>query len=322
MVDKLSPSQIYTLLLQGGFAPDDARTMTAIAQAESARNPAALGDIRLEDGKWGPSVGLFQIRTVKAETGHGTERDIEHLMGHPAAQVKSALSISDGGNNFRPWSTYTSGSYRKFLDEPLHDGASLDGLDGLDGSHGGLGGSGDSGDLFSIDRGAPARITEADHDGDGLTDRFERLLGTDARAVDTDHDGLSDAYETTNSHTDPLVADTDHDGVADATELAQGGDAGHADIPAAAAEAGFGGLDNLDRDHDGLSDGYEKRHGTNPLLADTDHDGLSDAEEIARGTDPHSIDSDHDGLSDGFSAQHGIDPPADAPDDVDLDLHH
>ena len=67
----LSPSQIYTLLLQGGFSPDKARLMTAIAQAESARNPGAIGDVALQNGTWGPSVGLFQVRTLKAETGDG-----------------------------------------------------------------------------------------------------------------------------------------------------------------------------------------------------------------------------------------------------------
>jgi len=83
-VATLSPSQIYTLLLQGGFSPDKARLMTAIAQAESARNPGAIGDVALQNGTWGPSVGLFQIRTLKSETGTGSDRDIQRLMNNPA----------------------------------------------------------------------------------------------------------------------------------------------------------------------------------------------------------------------------------------------
>ena len=119
---KLTPSQIYTLLLDGGFNEPQARIMTAIAQAESARDVGAVGDVGLETAKWGPSVGLFQVRTLKAETGTGSDRDIEHLTNNPAAQVKAALHISGGGDNFRPWSTFTSGSYRQFLNEPLQAG--------------------------------------------------------------------------------------------------------------------------------------------------------------------------------------------------------
>ena len=118
----LSPSQIYTLLLQGGFTPDKARMMTAIAQAESAANPGAVGDVALQTATWGPSVGLFQIRTLKSETGTGSDRDIQRLINNPAEQVKAAMNISNGGSNLRPWSTYTNGAYRKFLNEPLQAG--------------------------------------------------------------------------------------------------------------------------------------------------------------------------------------------------------
>ena len=300
----LSPSQIYTLLLQGGFSPEHARTMTAIAQAESARNPAAVGDVSLENAKWGPSVGLFQIRTLKAETGTGSDRDIEHLMGNPAAQVKAALHISAGGRDFQPWSTYTHGTYLKFLDAPLQAGVPLDLPAG-----GGLAGSAgvpmQGTDPFAIDPGVQPS-TATDSDGDGLTDQFEALLGTDPHQADTDHDGLSDAYETTVSHTDPLSADTNHDGLTDSYEIAHGMDPGHADVPAAARAAGFGGLGTVDSDHDGLSDAYEHRIGTDPFSADTDHDGLPDAAEIAHGSNPLSVDSNHDGLSDGFAAEHDL----------------
>src|SRR6187455_1674354 len=93
----LTASQIYTLLLQGGFDPQQARMMTAIAQAESARNPGAIGDVALQTATWGPSVGLFQIRTLKSETGTGSDRDIQRLMNNPAEQVKAARNISTCG---------------------------------------------------------------------------------------------------------------------------------------------------------------------------------------------------------------------------------
>lgn len=316
---KLSASQIYTLLLDGGFAPDQARIMTAIAQAESSRDLGAVGDVALQDAKWGPSVGLFQIRTLKSETGTGSDRDIQHLTNNPAAQVQAALNISGGGKNLRPWSTYTNGSYKQHLDTPLSAGTPLDPSMGLGG--GGVGGGGfgrggfaafggaaAGGDPFGMDPGIqPSNVT--DTDGDGLTDQFEALLGTDATQADSDHDTLSDAYETSVSHTDALSADTDRDGLSDSEEVARGSDAGTAAIPAAARAAGFGGAGNLDSDGDGLSDSYEQKHGLDPFAADSDHDNLSDGSEVARGFDPRSMDSNRDGLTDGFAAEHDMHAP-------------
>ena len=329
----LSPSQIYTLLLQGGFSPDKARLMTAIAQAESARNPGAIGDVALENAKWGPSVGLFQVRTLKAETGTGSDRDIQRLLNNPAEQVKAALNISGDGNNLRPWSTFTSGAYLKFLDEPLQAGVPVPSALPGAGAFGGAGsiGAGPSGmgavgagpygpgGVFAGANGNATGVTDpfamspvpqpsgiTDQDGDGLTDDFEKLFGTDPTKGDTDGDGLSDAYETSVSHTDPLSADTNHDGIPDAAEIAQGKDPGHGDIPAAARAAGFGGTAGMDSDGDGLSDGYEQKLGTDPLVTDSDHDGLADGTEIARGLNPRLLDSNNDGLADGFAADHDL----------------
>ena len=70
----LSSSQIYTLLLQGGFSPDKARLMTAIAQAESSRNPGAIGDVALQNGTWGPSVGLYMcVRQSRSRRRQGSD---------------------------------------------------------------------------------------------------------------------------------------------------------------------------------------------------------------------------------------------------------
>jgi len=58
---------------------------------------------------------------------------------------------------------------------------------------------------------------------------------------------------------------------------------------------------NPDTDGDGLLDGEEvKRYRTNPLRPDTDGDGIPDGEEVHKyRTDPAKFDSDGDGLSDG-----------------------
>ena len=59
--------------------------------------------------------------------------------------------------------------------------------------------------------------------------------------------------------------------------------------------------ENPDTDGDGLLDGEEvKRYRTNPLRPDTDGDGLTDGEEVLKyKTDPLKFDTDGDGLSDG-----------------------
>ncbi len=69
--------------------------------------------------------------------------------------------------------------------------------------------------------------------------------------------------------------------------------------------------DNPDTDGDGLKDGEEvKRYKTNPLQKDTDSDGLADGDEVLKyKTDPAKSDTDGDGLSDGDEAlKYNTDP--------------
>lgn len=62
----------------------------------------------------------------------------------------------------------------------------------------------------------------------------------------------------------------------------------------------FGSSDDDDNDEDGLTNGEEKKLGTDPNNADTDGDGLKDGEEVKRyKTNPLQADTDGDGLSDG-----------------------
>jgi thrombospondin type 3 repeat protein len=57
-----------------------------------------------------------------------------------------------------------------------------------------------------------------DGDQDGLSDRTERLLGTNAKLADTDADELSDAEEMSLG-TNPLDVDSDRDGLSDGLEI-------------------------------------------------------------------------------------------------------
>jgi hypothetical protein len=108
----------------------------------------------------------------------------------------------------------------------------------------------------------------ADTDGDGVSDAAEVAAGTDTgraalsseaaaagfggtQTLDTDQDGLSDYYERTIG-TRADLADTDHDGIADGVEQGLGSNP-----------------NDLDSDHDGLTDGFEQQAGTlGPAPAD------------------------------------------------------
>lgn len=60
---------------------------------------------------------------------------------------------------------------------------------------------------------------EKDSDNDGLTDKEEKVIGTDPLSPDTDNDGLSDGAEVKIYYTNPLFDDTDRDGKQDGDEV-------------------------------------------------------------------------------------------------------
>lgn len=78
----------------------------AIASAESGRVTDRLGDVGLQTAVWGPSVGLWQIRSLKADKGTGRTRDQDRLTD-PAFNAKAMVEISRNGRDFGPWSVYS-----------------------------------------------------------------------------------------------------------------------------------------------------------------------------------------------------------------------
>jgi Bacterial TSP3 repeat len=150
----------------------------------------------------------------------------------------------------------------------------------------------------------------ADSDGDGFIDQAEVGGSTDShsadstpprpatkladrfRGIDTDMDGLGNAEDP-----DPTNADSDGDGRPDGAELLSGGNIQDPNDT------------YPDDDGDGLSNEFEERRGTNPLLKDTDGDGLDDAREFAIGSNPNVCDTDGDGFTDGAEVNRfGSDP--------------
>jgi hypothetical protein len=102
---QFTDAQLAGLALSTGFTKEQAVTAVAIAIRESGGNSDARGDVGIQTAVYGPSIGLWQIRSLNAQKGTGGERD-EQANLNPATNAKHAYSISKGGTNWQPWSTY------------------------------------------------------------------------------------------------------------------------------------------------------------------------------------------------------------------------
>lgn len=118
----LSMRQVVALAESAGLDPGSARVAAAIAKAESGLRTDALGDTTITTATWGPSVGLWQVRSLKAERGTGGTRDATRLT-NASFNARSMATISNHGRNFAPWSTYKNGAYKKHLTEALNAGS-------------------------------------------------------------------------------------------------------------------------------------------------------------------------------------------------------
>lgn len=112
---KRTPGDIYATARAAGLNSAQAVIATAIALGESGGDDTSVGDQSRQTPTWGPSVGLWQIRTLVAETGTGSDRDIRALQGNPARQAQAMFHISESGKNWTPWKVYTKGTYSKFM---------------------------------------------------------------------------------------------------------------------------------------------------------------------------------------------------------------
>ncbi|MDB4995785.1 MAG: sdr, partial [Myxococcaceae bacterium] len=179
-----------------------------------------------------------------------------------------------------------------------------------------------------------------DADGDGLSDAFERAIGSNPNDADTDDDGLTDGLEANPAEdTDGdgviniLDVDSDNDGLYDGTELGKNcsnpaTDATKKHCIADADPATTTSPLLKDTDGGGAGDGSEDANlngkvdngETNPAkgngaddskVIDTDKDGLSDALEKFLKSNPNDADTDDDGALDGAEANPADDTDGD-----------
>lgn len=115
----LSFVQLATLWKSAGGDPLQAETAAAIALTESGGNTNAVNNSAYPNrpGYHAPvagaqkeySVGLWQINLLA----HPSYTAAQMLT--QAGNVVAAIAISGNGAHWSPWSTYTSGAYKKYL---------------------------------------------------------------------------------------------------------------------------------------------------------------------------------------------------------------
>lgn len=94
-------AQLEGIWTQAGGSSQAAPIAAAIAMAESGGNSTATDD----DSNGSVDRGLWQINSV-----HGAQSTYD-VMGN----ARAAIAISNNGQNWSPWTTYTNGAYRQFL---------------------------------------------------------------------------------------------------------------------------------------------------------------------------------------------------------------
>jgi len=101
-----------------GFRGEALVTAIAVAKAESSWN-AHAENWSANDAKWGPAVGLFQVRVLKhpGDFSASMDRRREYWsMRQPLPNAVFAYELSRGGKVWEPtWVSHSDGSYRKYL---------------------------------------------------------------------------------------------------------------------------------------------------------------------------------------------------------------
>ena len=106
------------LAYNAGFRGKDLVTATAIAGAESGYNQSAVNEGDGRAVKWGPSVGMWQVRTLQNPSewsGLDRNRDPNIVGGNNAQNNADFAYDVYQRSGFREWGAYTNGSYANHL---------------------------------------------------------------------------------------------------------------------------------------------------------------------------------------------------------------
>jgi hypothetical protein len=114
---KMKPTELRSLATQVGFTGSDIHIAAAVAMAESGGDPDIVGDKKLVDNKWGPSYGLFQIRSLKhPEQFSGPDKlRIAGKLKDPHYNATTAKAIKHA-HGWEQWSTFRNRAYLQHMD--------------------------------------------------------------------------------------------------------------------------------------------------------------------------------------------------------------
>lgn len=136
-MSKLSPEQVARHAHDAGFRGQDLTIAVAVALAESGGDPRAHNATPPDN-----SYGLWQVNMLGA-MGPARRREFglesNRELFDPAVNARAANRISGDGQSWTPWTTYTSGAYKRHLDEARR------GVDAMKRGGGGSGGGGSGG---------------------------------------------------------------------------------------------------------------------------------------------------------------------------------
>lgn len=109
----LPDAQIAGAAKAAGFSGTNLAKAVAIALAESGGNPNAHNGKAPDN-----SYGLWQINMI-GSLGPARRKQFglssNNALFDPQVNARAAYAIAGGGKTFRPWTTYTSGAYLRFM---------------------------------------------------------------------------------------------------------------------------------------------------------------------------------------------------------------
>ena len=316
-VEALGRSKYVVIFISDGLPSDGANTGQG---GLSDQIQLKIANIRKLEQLFG--IGEVRFHTLFLSTEEGL------LLDRPAQDLLEGMSRAGGGT----YRSFPSGEGLNFLHIQLSRIKRLYSLKTLVPLPLHWVQSGDQHPKDYYDPWDTGRFLDADQDGalscgepmsdsdmDGLSDLFERRLGTNPLQADSDRDGLGDRVEWQLRRSglspldptdascvpptpfDPLLEgclDDDQDGFCDCADEDQNG---ICDVP--------------DTDGDGLNDCEEAFYGSSANRVDSDDDGLPDSVEFRYGTSPQQIegrgDLDWDGTESATEILNGFDPLCD-----------
>lgn len=111
----LSPSQIAQVAREAGLPESKIPTAVAIALAESSGRTNAHNPNRLTGDN---SYGLWQINMLDKMGPERRKRfgiSSNEELFNPLVNAKAMVAMSNGGTNWRPWSTYNTGAHLIYM---------------------------------------------------------------------------------------------------------------------------------------------------------------------------------------------------------------